>query len=109
MSPSVFHRAKSARRAAKDYTPFPPDQLPSRVDKEIESGEFFLKAKERAANKKRERAERHKAAQAARKAKRMEQFQAPADSASASGAAMEVQGAEDVDALVQRAKGRKSK
>ena len=66
--PHFKHRALSKRRkpfrvndkSKKAYTPFPPPQEKSKVDLQIESGEFFLgkHAKERA--KKEERLERKK-------------------------------------------------
>jgi ribosomal RNA assembly protein len=36
-----------AKIEKKEYTPFPPAQLPRKVDLQIESGEFFLSKKER--------------------------------------------------------------
>lgn len=46
---------KITDKSAKVYTPFPPAPEKSKVDKQIESGEYFLgkEAKERAAQKER--------------------------------------------------------
>ncbi|KAK5119623.1 ribosomal RNA assembly protein krr1 [Meristemomyces frigidus] len=63
------------------YTPFPPPQEKSKVDLQIESGEYFLgkQAKERATKERREEAMRDKMEE--RKRKREEAFEAPKEEA----------------------------
>lgn len=53
----------------KEYTPFPPPQPESQVDKELASGEYFLKASQ----KKRQKMEAIKAKQAEALSKRQEE------------------------------------
>lgn len=64
-------------KSKKVYTPFPPAQEKSKVDLQIESGEYFLskQAKERAVREKREEVMREK--QTEKKRKREEAFEAP--------------------------------
>ena len=45
-------------REKKAYTPFPPAQPESKMDKEIATGEYFLKEKERKMKKLQERQEK---------------------------------------------------
>ncbi|KAK4499220.1 hypothetical protein PRZ48_009733 [Zasmidium cellare] len=64
-------------KSKKVYTPFPPPQEKSKVDLQIESGEYFLNnaAKERAKKEKREDAMKEKMEE--KKRKREEAFEAP--------------------------------
>lgn len=66
-------------KAKKVYTPFPPPQEKSKVDLQIESGEYFLskQAKERAGKERREEAMREKMNE--RKRKREAGYEAPAE------------------------------
>jgi len=70
---------KVTDKAKKVYTPFPPAPEKSKVDLQIESGEFFLNksAKERMAREKREDAMKEK--MDAKRAERMQDYVAPAE------------------------------
>ncbi|KAK3110002.1 ribosomal RNA assembly protein krr1 [Teratosphaeriaceae sp. CCFEE 6253] len=73
-TPFVVNEKKNT---GKNYTPFPPPQEKSKVDLQIESGEYFLTkaAKERGVREKRE--EKMKDKMEERKRKREEAFEAP--------------------------------
>jgi ribosomal RNA assembly protein len=68
---------KVTDKAKKVYTPFPPPQEKSKVDLQIESGEYFLgkQARERAANE--ERVEKQKEKKQEKLKQREEEFRAP--------------------------------
>ena len=68
---------KVADKSKKVYTPFPPPQEKSKVDLQMESGEYFLtqQAKERVKKEKREEMVREKTKE--RKRRREEAFEAP--------------------------------
>ncbi|KAJ7542207.1 hypothetical protein O6H91_10G094400 [Diphasiastrum complanatum] len=44
-------KQKKTKKEKKSYTPFPPPQQPSKIDLQLESGEYFLNAEKRAARK----------------------------------------------------------
>jgi len=48
-------RKKKKIKEKKEYTPFPPAQMPRKVDKELESGEYFLTQEQKAAKSKADR------------------------------------------------------
>merc|ERR1711918_139017 len=67
------------KREKKAYTPFPPAPVMSKVDKELESGEYFLKEKERKAKKAAEKREQQGAAEEKQKTKREKSFKPPVE------------------------------
>ncbi len=75
---------KITDKSKKPYTPFPPPQEKSKVDLQIESGEYFLgkQAKERAAREEREERQREK--QAEKKVARQKEFVPPQEKDSGS-------------------------
>lgn len=80
--PPVNTAPKKAEK--KIYTPFPPPQQPRKVDLQLESGEYFLKAHEKEAREKRRQKEKQEEVTAERQAKRAEAFVAPAEAAAPS-------------------------
>ncbi|KAJ1309100.1 hypothetical protein OPQ81_004778 [Rhizoctonia solani] len=70
---------KKEKPKKKVYTPFPPAQLPRKVDLELESGEYFLKAKDKQAREEAKRKAKQAEATAERKKEREGAFVAPAE------------------------------
>lgn len=75
---------KITDKSKKAYTPFPPPQEKSKVDLQIESGEYFLgkQAKERAAREEGEERQREK--QAEKKVARQREYVPPEENGSTS-------------------------
>ncbi|KAI0751299.1 hypothetical protein C8Q80DRAFT_1156520 [Daedaleopsis nitida] len=69
------------KKEKKVYTPFPPPQQPRKVDLQLESGEYFLKAHEKEAREAKKRKEKQEEVTAERRAKRAEAFVAPEEDA----------------------------
>ncbi|KAF7982309.1 hypothetical protein HWV62_28992 [Athelia sp. TMB] len=72
---------KTEKPAKKIYTPFPPAQLPRKVDLQLESGEYFLKAHEKEAKENERRKQKQTETTAKRRAERAEAFVAPEEEA----------------------------
>lgn len=77
---NVKTKKPKKNKQKKEYTPFPPTQQPSKIDLQLESGEYFLSSQEKAArdlaNKKQQQVENTEA----RKAEREKAFIAPKES-----------------------------
>lgn len=65
------------KKIKKPYTPFPPPQQESKVDKELASGEYFLKEQERKQRKAEIRKQKQKQSKQERQQKRDKSFIAP--------------------------------
>lgn len=72
---------KVKSKEKKPYTPFPPPQPPSKVDLQLESGEYFLSDKKKSAKKWQERQEKQAEKTAESKRKREEAFVPPRENA----------------------------
>ncbi|XAR59471.1 hypothetical protein NMG60_11015317 [Bertholletia excelsa] len=68
---------KVKSKEKKPYTPFPPPQQPSKIDLQLESGEYFLSDKKKSAKKWQEKQEKQAGKTAENKRKREEAFVPP--------------------------------
>merc|ERR1712025_848274 len=68
---------KRKDKSKKPYTPFPPPMPESKLDKELASGEYFLKEKEKKLRKIQERKEKQAAASVQREEKRNKPYKPP--------------------------------
>jgi len=67
------------KKEKKAYTPFPPTMPDSKVDKELESGEYFLKENQRRMKKQLERKEKQAEAAVKRNEERSKSFKPPVE------------------------------
>ncbi|KAF4518022.1 hypothetical protein B566_EDAN009255 [Ephemera danica] len=65
------------KKQKKPYTPFPPPQTESKIDKQLASGEYFLNETQKRAKQKKERDDKHAEAAKAREERRQEPFKPP--------------------------------
>ena len=72
-------RAEKKIKKKKEYTPFPPPQPESKIDKQLASGEYFLTEQEKKARVNKERREKHEATKQKQKDKRALDYIAPAE------------------------------
>ncbi|KAK8786840.1 hypothetical protein V5799_023385 [Amblyomma americanum] len=75
---TLSKRKKPKKQRTKgEYTPFPPPQPESKMDKELASGEYFLKEHERKAKRAQEKQQAKVEAEVKRQERRNKSFQPP--------------------------------
>ncbi|GMS80315.1 hypothetical protein PENTCL1PPCAC_2490 [Pristionchus entomophagus] len=101
-------KKKAARWKTKgEYTPFPPQQQPRKVDLQLESGEFFLNEKQRVDEKRRKKWEQQGEKTNQRNKERAAAFVAPEEKAKTK--STEKRSAQDVDLAKLKSKVKKAK
>ncbi|XP_078427696.1 RNA-binding KH domain-containing protein [Wolffia australiana] len=94
---------KAAPKEKKPYTPFPPPQQPSKIDLQLESGEYFLSEQKKSAKTWREKQEKQAEKAAENKRKRDAAFVPPKETLKDTPESSKAQG-EDVIALAKSLK-----
>jgi len=78
---NVARRKPHIVREKKPYTPFPPPQQPSKMDLQMESGEYFLKKSEREKAERERKRTRQEEKKAEKQAEREKAFVPPVEDA----------------------------
>ncbi|KAJ8984382.1 hypothetical protein NQ317_003530 [Molorchus minor] len=78
---------RKRRKTKKPYTPFPPPQQESKIDKELATGEYFLNKEQKHARKKKEQDEKHAEAAKRREERRNQAFVPPEEPSTSTGKA----------------------
>lgn len=76
---NVQRKKPKIQKKKKVYTPFPPAPVPSKLDKEIETGEYFMKEHERKALKKKKKQLASESEKKAREEQNIADYTAPSD------------------------------
>lgn len=74
---NISKRKQPKKKEKKPYTPFPPQQTESKIDKQLASGEYFLNEEQKRAKKQKERDTKHTEAAKKREEKRNQAFIPP--------------------------------
>jgi ribosomal RNA assembly protein len=77
--PLHLQNKKKSGTASKEYTPFPPQQQPSKIDLQLESGEYFLNEQQRLERRKAEKMAKAAENSLLKKQRRQADFDAPAE------------------------------
>jgi len=72
------------KKQKKEYTPFPPSQPESKVDKQLASGEYFLNQEQKQAKRNQERTEKQKEAAKRQDERRNKDFVPPTEESASS-------------------------
>ena len=91
-------------REKKDYTPFPPPIQPSKVDLQLESGEYFMSQEQKQLRAKEQQQERQAAKVEERQRQREAAFQAPKEAKRGAPMAAAQDAGEDVKAMAAKLK-----
>lgn len=92
------------KKVKKEYTPFPPPMPLSKIDMQLESGEFFLKEHEKKAKQQKERRQKQAEAAKAQIERRNKDFIAPDESMPSSSKTNTTNSSIDVNSLKAKIK-----
>ncbi len=74
---NVTQKKKKEKKEKKEYTPFPPPQQPSKLDLQLESGEYFITEAEKQKQKRKEKAKKKWEAKVKKQEERKKAFVPP--------------------------------
>uniref|UniRef100_A0A1L8DS06 KRR1 small subunit processome component n=1 Tax=Nyssomyia neivai TaxID=330878 RepID=A0A1L8DS06_9DIPT len=97
-------RKQPKKKPKKEYTPFPPPQPESKIDKQLASGEYFLKDDQKRAKRLKEREEKQKVAAKKQEERRNKDFQPPEEPKAAKKMMQKDEGIVDVKKLKEKIK-----